>query len=232
VRARLSTPVENRLRRSGREVSTSSHARVSDMTTCGPVKARSDGEPVAALAAARGQDRATGTGPHPEAEAVRLVATTVVRLERALAHGLLRCVRVMRSRVVPASHRAGRLEDATRSSACRLAPPTRGEHPGRSSGRAGVECTDSRPGGSAVDMRHRSTLGSTVQRYAVPRRPVKPVQPVVMTSRRNAQGPCGQRLDPQDVRLLACGRPEIPHGRRPIDSTPRRAPSRITETAR
>lgn len=46
----------------------------------------SDSEAVAALAATGGQDRATRTGAHPQAEAVHLVTATVVRLVRTLAH--------------------------------------------------------------------------------------------------------------------------------------------------
>ncbi len=49
----------------------------------------SGSEPVAALAAAGGQDRATGAGAHAQAEAVRLVAPAVVRLECALAPEVL-----------------------------------------------------------------------------------------------------------------------------------------------
>ena len=50
---------------------------------------RSDRDALATLAAARRQDRAAGTGAHPEAAAVHLVAATVVRLVRALAHELV-----------------------------------------------------------------------------------------------------------------------------------------------
>ena len=51
------------------------------------VRARSDREALAALAATRGDDGAAGAGAHPQSEPVHLVATTVVRLVRALAHG-------------------------------------------------------------------------------------------------------------------------------------------------
>jgi hypothetical protein len=47
----------------------------------------SDGQALAALAATARQDRAPGTGPHAEAEAVHLVTAAVVRLVRTLAHG-------------------------------------------------------------------------------------------------------------------------------------------------
>src|SRR5487761_2162504 len=43
----------------------------------------------AALTATRGQDGATGAGPHAGTEAVRTTTTPVARLERALAHGTL-----------------------------------------------------------------------------------------------------------------------------------------------
>ena len=46
----------------------------------------SDGDLLAALAATRGQDGATGAGAHAEAETVLLVTATVVRLVGALAH--------------------------------------------------------------------------------------------------------------------------------------------------
>src|SRR3712207_5166527 len=46
----------------------------------------SGGELVATLAPAAGEDRATGTGAHPQPEAVGLGPAAVVRLERALAH--------------------------------------------------------------------------------------------------------------------------------------------------
>ena len=50
----------------------------------------SGGELGAALGAASRQDGATRTGPHPQAEAVGLGPTTVVRLESTLAHEVLR----------------------------------------------------------------------------------------------------------------------------------------------
>jgi hypothetical protein len=47
---------------------------------------RSGGQAGATLATAVRENRAAGTGAHPQAEAVGLGATTVVRLEGALAH--------------------------------------------------------------------------------------------------------------------------------------------------
>src|SRR5690348_14878250 len=52
----------------------------------GSTPATSGREGLAALATAGSQDGAAGAGPHAQAEAVRLGATTVVRLERTLAH--------------------------------------------------------------------------------------------------------------------------------------------------
>jgi hypothetical protein len=46
----------------------------------------SDGEALAALAATVGEDGPAGTGAHAQAETVHLVAPTVVRLVRTLAH--------------------------------------------------------------------------------------------------------------------------------------------------
>ena len=46
----------------------------------------SDSEAVAALATTGGQDGATRTGAHPQAESMHLVTATVVRLVRTLAH--------------------------------------------------------------------------------------------------------------------------------------------------
>src|SRR5450759_665869 len=51
-----------------------------------PVSGRQLG---AALTATRGQDGATGAGPHAGTESVRATAAPVTRLERALAHGAL-----------------------------------------------------------------------------------------------------------------------------------------------
>src|SRR5919112_5251230 len=58
----------------------------------------SGGELLAALATTTGDDRAARTGAHPQPEAVGLGPTTVVRLERALAHEEL--LRLRRSAVL------------------------------------------------------------------------------------------------------------------------------------
>src|SRR3954467_15658423 len=50
------------------------------------VRARSDREALAALAAARGDDGAPGTGAHAQTETVHLVPAAVVRLVGPLAH--------------------------------------------------------------------------------------------------------------------------------------------------
>ena len=57
---------------------------------------RSDGDLLAALAAARGKDGAASTGTHALTEAVDLGPPAVVRLERALAHWNSRSVRKLR----------------------------------------------------------------------------------------------------------------------------------------
>ena len=57
---------------------------------CRPV-ASSDTDARAALPAPRGQDRAPGPRPHAQAEAMDLRPAAVVRLKRALAHGISRC---------------------------------------------------------------------------------------------------------------------------------------------
>src|SRR4051794_41459561 len=49
----------------------------------------SGGELLATLAPTAGEDRAAGAGAHPQPEAVGLGPAAVVRLERALAHGVL-----------------------------------------------------------------------------------------------------------------------------------------------
>src|SRR3954464_7378303 len=58
----------------------------------------SGGELAPALAAPRRDDRAPGTGTHPQPEAVRLGAAAVVRLEGALAHGRTPSVATLRRR--------------------------------------------------------------------------------------------------------------------------------------
>lgn len=52
-----------------------------------PVLTSSSRQLGAALAASGGEDRTTGAGTHPEAEAMGAAAAPVARLERALAHG-------------------------------------------------------------------------------------------------------------------------------------------------
>ena len=71
----------------GRLVTAVNSAPVRSRCRAGSTGCPSGGELGAALPATGGEDRPTGAGAHPVAEAVRLGATTVVRLERALAHG-------------------------------------------------------------------------------------------------------------------------------------------------
>jgi hypothetical protein len=141
-------------------------------------RAGSDREAVATLAATRCQDGATGTGAHAQAETVGLVTATVVRLERTLAHGIaLRCRGWNESR---ARTGLGALSTTRRSSAghrSRPAPPIHGTR-----GEPGREAQARRPC-LVVDMRHRSTTGSTEQRYAVPVDRVKPSTGQTATNR-------------------------------------------------
>src|SRR3954465_2017613 len=86
-------------------------------------------EAVAALATARGQDRPTRARPHPQAKAVHLVTTAVVRLVRTLAHGLH--LSGVGSCDATGSNRTGdgprrQLRPRTPGPDPRLPPPTRG----------------------------------------------------------------------------------------------------------
>src|ERR671932_2400101 len=76
----------------------------------------SGGELVATLAPAAGEDGATGTGAHPQPEAVGLGPAAVVRLERALAHEGLPLLTTS----VPRGPRAGRARVGTSRSPTRL----------------------------------------------------------------------------------------------------------------
>ena len=79
----------------------------------------------AALAAAGGQDGAAGAGAHAQAEAVRLGAATVVRLEGALAHEILLRLGARISVWLPGGAGGGRCDrnrqtrGSPRASACR-----------------------------------------------------------------------------------------------------------------
>ena len=90
-------------------------SRFARFSTGSPCVGHSDGDALAALATARGQDRPAGAGPHPQAEAVHLVAAAVVGLVRTLAH--------QRSPWVGIGQDRG--EPATVGGPVRPAPPTR-----------------------------------------------------------------------------------------------------------
>jgi hypothetical protein len=66
------------------------------LTRGGPQAAASDGDVLAALAAARGKDGAASTGTHALTETVDLGPAAVIRLERALAHWNSRSIRKLR----------------------------------------------------------------------------------------------------------------------------------------
>src|SRR4051794_36090879 len=153
-------------------------------SSTGSARPRSDRELAATLATARGQDGAAGAGTHPQAKAMGLVPTAVVRLERALAHGFVSgvCdgVRGLGVKGCVGWHRpsAESTLDLREGAGPRSEP-----RPGR---------RESRGHAAPVDT------GSTSPRYAVPPTPVKP------GGRRHR---CGQPLDREATDLLAFCRP-------------------------
>lgn len=115
---------------------------------------KSGGQTGATLATAGRENRAAGTGAHPQPEPVGLGATTVVRLEGALTH----------------SGAPEMIGGGGTSSGCHRAPTS-------SSSRSTPECTASRP--RSVIFAHRRQAAaaidnSTWSRYAALRHPVKP----------------------------------------------------------
>ena len=152
----------------------------------------SGGELGAALAAAGGQDRATRTGAHTKAEAVRLGATTVVRLEGPLAHVSSLIVDRRAGSARGSGSRSRRLSSETHD-------PSRGSPaPLRRGSRA---CENSRPTGPSTvrDSGHRgSNRRSTVHR--VGENPLgshgataRPRHDTPMTPRLAIPTACGQR---------------------------------------
>src|SRR5690242_14427292 len=100
----------------------------------------SGGELLATLAPATGDDRATGTGAHPQPEAVGLGPAAVVRLERALAHEVL-LLHDIGGRV-PAGRRA---RSGVDRSGARHTPVTPGSwFPARTTGRQEKTCAEPR----------------------------------------------------------------------------------------
>ena len=113
-------------------------------SSTGSARRRSDRELAATLATARGQDGAAGTGTHPQAKPVGLVPAAVVRLERALAHGCLRCVRWCALCEVWVNRCVGWHRTSAESILVSASGPVR-------------DRSRDLTFGSAVDMRHRST---------------------------------------------------------------------------
>ena len=110
-----------------------------------PAAHASGSEAVAALATAGRQDRAAGAGAHPQAEAVGLVPTAVVRLERALAQRI----------------------HSTRGAGLTVRSPGRAGRDVASWGQLAPLAHATTRGWTVMDMRHRSTPVSTCQRYAL-----------------------------------------------------------------
>ena len=147
-----------------------------------PAAHASGGEAVAALATTGGQDGAAGARAHAQAEAVGLVPTTVVRLERALAQRIHSTQGAGQN-----SPRTGSYVRDASPVASQLAPPTH-------------EITRQ---GAVMDMRHRSTPDSTCQRYALRRDRVKPSGRRTSPPSRPAAGPptrWAPALNPQAAR--------------------------------
>jgi hypothetical protein len=120
----------------GEAVRRREHGRGGTLTKGGrSSRASSHCQALAALAAARGQDRASGAGAHAQPESVHLVTTAVVRLVRTLAHGFS-----------PMRVKGGRPGGLAGCAVNRHRPPTR---------------SASIPAGVAgdMDMRHPSTPG-------------------------------------------------------------------------
>src|SRR5215210_7810821 len=113
----------------------------------------SGGELLAALAATTGDDRAARTGAHPQPEAVGLGPTTVVRLERALAHEGLPLGQRMRTTVLhPAGRRAAGA--GADGAALRTRKLVSADRPHRSAGRPGRGPLRGRQGPSTEGIQH------------------------------------------------------------------------------
>lgn len=117
---------------------------------------RSGGELLAALTAAACEDRTSGAGRHPQTEAVGLGPPTVVRLEGALAHDVLRLSRSLEPIEV------GR-------------PPQRGgtRHVRPSTSLVTARGPDGLACGSVTGMRHRPGWKTKSLRYGSARNRVK-----------------------------------------------------------
>src|SRR5688572_2408621 len=121
----------------------------------------SGGELLAALATTAGDDRAARTGAHPQPEAVGLGPTTVVRLERALAHEGL----PLRRRCAPAGGRAAGA--GADGAALRSRKLVSADRPHRSAGRPAGGPLRGRQGpstdrSSIAEVGPRPVAGSTV----------------------------------------------------------------------
>jgi hypothetical protein len=92
------------------------HAPANGGAAGGGGAARSDRQAGAAFAAAGRQDRTTGTGAHPQSEAVLLVTSPIVRLVRALHDVLPRAMTLGSVELAPIDNRRRRRRFTTRAS--------------------------------------------------------------------------------------------------------------------
>ena len=208
--ARAAPPTRTRQRRSAGELGPAQQGADAAVSRG---RAGSDGQGLPALATARRQDRTAGAGAHAQAEAVRLGATTVVRLVRTLAHWSSFVDRVWACR--PATVGSTVIHCAsTVDPPGRLAPPARGGPPNWS----GIPWT-------CGVGRRINLLPATGQRYAVPSDRVKLRRRPSTAHRRHHPGtivtPCGQRVARTEPRELRSGRTEVPCRRRRPSGAPR-----------
>ena len=190
-------------------------------------EAVSDRDALAALAAPRVQDRATGAGAHPETETVHLVTAAVVGLVRALAHdGSLSSGESLDVWSDPPALAGMIVHPGVRLCRPGHLSGTTGTRP--SAGTAHPRRTASRPV-PVMDMRHPSTHRSprmTGQRYARALNRVKPSRAVAhprpQSLWRTGCAPRGAGLGSSPPRFPVAG-PRVTAGRHR-----RRAPLRCT----
>ena len=167
-------------------------------------------------------DGSTGPGAHPEAEAVRLRPTAVVRLERALAHcwapGLVTVLRGTRG-----CRGRWRVAFVSRTRRSRSAPVLRARRSGRRRlDRATLRGADPPVKRARPDRRHRptghcpSTAASQPARHAGWCRGTDPL------GRKNSGPGCGQPVAGDlAASLVSRGSPVLPHAVAAAGPTPR-----------
>ena len=196
----------------------------------------SGGELLAALATTAGEDRAARTGAHPQPEAVGLGPTTVVRLERALAHEGLplrqRCGRRCRTPPGGGPRRAG-----ADGAALRTRKLVSADRPHRSAGRPARGPLRGRQGpstdlSSIAEVRRVPVAGTTTTADGHPRGAVTARRRAVHRSRRarptRRNGPrcrCPAVDGAVSVAVAPSRRSGFRRAGRPRRSTDRRAPA-------